>query len=185
VYSGPPIYSPRGRRYILSTLSPEMVGVEAAAFTGGSAPGDQNYPVANLALYIPFTLTRPLLVKKLWVRNGSAVAGQLDMGIYQGTTRLVSIGGTNQAGIDLLQEFDITDTVIPAETRLYLAINSNTSGATQKVYAVTTATGALLGLAGCFQQAVGAVTLPSTATFATYAQIRLPLMGLAGRTLVV
>ena len=45
------------------------------------APASQNYVTVGLAVYIPFWRSEPTITKFFWV-NGTAVAGNLDIGIY-------------------------------------------------------------------------------------------------------
>jgi hypothetical protein len=185
MYAPPAVTVPRPGRIMWSTTTGlEGVALDLACMAGGSVPVVNNYPVANLALYVPFGVADPVTVVKLWVRTGNAVStGNIDMGIYNPDgTKVVSMGSTGSTGIDVLQELNITDTLlIPGN--YYLAINSDSSVATQKFMNHVIVAGGLAA-AGVYQQAVGAVTLPSPATFAACTQTQLPWMGWSARTLV-
>ena len=186
MYLPPAMTVPRPGRIMWSTASLEGCGFELHCIAGGAVLASNNYPAVNMAIFVPFQIAEPVTVVKLWVRNGTAVAGNLDMGIYlPDGTRVVSKGSTAQAGIDELQNMDITDTLLQAGN-YYLGINSDTSGATQKVYTHNHATtiAGWWAAAGCYQQAVGALALPSTATFAAFGQLHVPWMGWSARSLV-
>lgn len=164
--------------YTLESLGPIPGILAGLAFRSTASAA---YPTASLAIFVPFVLAKPILVKKLWCYNGTAVSGNVDVGIYdeQGT-RLCSSGSTAQAGTSTLQEFNITDTVI-GPGLFYLAIAlDNTTGT---LFRGTVTTVALLKQLGMFQQA-SAFALPATATFATVANDYIPVFGLSTRDVI-
>jgi hypothetical protein len=165
------------RKPALVTITPwssQSLGVPLV-MCGQGAPASQNYVTANLAVYIPFWVPVPMTILKMGWGNGSAAAGNLCAGIYKPDgTRLVTTGSTAQSGTATLQVVDVTDTFL-MRGLYYLALNSDTSAATQKVIAVLPAAGIAQSL-GLLQQAVGAVALPDPATFAKYASAFVPLV---------
>jgi hypothetical protein len=93
--------------------------------------------------------------------NGAAVAGNLDVAIYKPDgTRLVSAGSTAQSGTTTLQVVDVTDTFL-MRGLYYMAMASNTSGATQKVMGATPAAGIMASL-GMLQEAASVCPSPAT-----------------------
>jgi len=142
----------------------------------------QNWPTANLVIYVPFSIPEPMMITKLFWGNGAAVAGNYDVGVYDSAgTRLVSSGSTGQSGTSRLQVVDVIDTVI-ARGLFYLALCGDTAGSTSRVLACVPAAGIAQSF-GLLQQA--SVTLPlstnaSPATFAIYATALIPLVGLQG-----
>lgn len=151
-----------------------------AGFVG--TPASAIYPTANLAIYIPFRIPRPIVVTKLWAWNGTVVSGNIDVGIYDATgTRLISAGSTAQAGTSAKQEFNIADTEIgPGLFYIATAMN-NTTGTLHRVSALPVE---LMRLVGCAEQTT-AFALPATATFAKVATAAyLPMTGLSIRTVV-
>ena len=142
----------------------------------------QNYVTANLVVYVPFWVPESVTFTKMFWVNGTAVAGNYDVGIYTTDgTRLVSMGSTAAAGISQIQTVNITDTTVARGT-YYMAIVSDTSGTTQKILAALPAAGIPQAL-GLLQQA--SVTLPlstnaSPATFAKYTSAFVPLFGVQG-----
>ena len=157
----------------LESIGAKLYGMGAGNMTG---VGSTAYPSANLAIYIPFTIAKPIVVVKLFSYNGATVSGNIDMGIYTADgTRLVSIGSTAQATTSNVQEFDISDTLLNAGL-YYLAVAKNDTTGTLFAVASGSAVAALATM-GIAQQA-SAFPLPATATFATASQDYTPLIGL-------
>ncbi len=149
---------------------------------GSNAAGTSGaWPAANLALFMPFVVTRPVVIENLAVVNGSTASGNIDMGLYAADgTRLVSVGSTAQAGTSAAQVFDITDTLLGVG-RYYLALAlDNATGTVQRAVA----SNAVIGrFAGMLEQ-TSAFPLPATASFAAYTRTALPNMAALARTTV-
>src|SRR5262249_42739307 len=100
-------------------------------------------------------------------------SGNYDIGIYdQAGNRLVSMGSTAVpvAGMAIA---NITDTTLKPGT-YFLALNVDNVTAT--AFKSATVGGVTLQVCGVQQQAVGAVTLPATATFANPASAYIPVI---------
>ena len=168
----PPMLSRPGE-IMVTPWSYQSLGVPLIAT--GQAPSSQNFVTANLAVFIPFAVPEPCVLTRLFWMNGAAVAGNLDAGVYDTAgTRLVSTGTTGQLNTSQVQSVDVADTVL-ARGVYYLALASDTSGATQKVTAVVPAAGIPQGL-GLLQMAA-AFVLPASATFAIYTSAFIPVVG--------
>lgn len=151
-----------------------------------SAPStyaSNNWIAVNVAVFIPFWITEAVVATKMYWQNGAAVAGNIDVGIYdEAGNALVTKGNTLQAGISNIQTVDITDTVL-SRGNYYMAMSSDTSGVTQKVVASTQ--GALAEIAFGFLEQATANPLPTpTATFAKYTRNFWPIFGIYFRTAV-
>ena len=169
-YLVPPILARPGEVGI-TPWSYQSLGVPVSVM-GFAAPTSTNYITANLALFVPFWVPEAVPITKLGWMNGAAVAGNIDVGIYdESANRLVSAGSTAQSGTSRLQVVDTTNTML-ARGRYYLAMATDTSGATQKVYCVTPAIAVCQAL-GMLQMAT-AFPLPNPATFAKCASAFLP-----------
>jgi hypothetical protein len=157
------------------TITPwsyQSLGTSLASMSVVSA--SVNFVTASLAVFVPFGIPEPVTITKLGWGNGNPVAGNLDAGIYdESGTRIVSTGSTAQLTTDVLQVVDVTDTLL-ARGRYYLALASDTSGATQKVHAAIPAKGVGQSL-GLLQMAA-AFVLPASATYAKYASAFVPLV---------
>lgn len=165
---------------IISTISPDAIGVQLAALGSGAAvPASTAWPTATKAIYIPFHLRRGATVKQLFCVNGGTAAGNIDMGIYDNAgARKVSIGSTAQAGTSTIQTFDIADTTLAAGT-YYLAIAKDDAVGTVVSFSITSVVARFLRAVGLLEQ-TSAFALPATATFASYAAANfVPFCGLS------
>lgn len=142
-----------------------------------SSASSVTYISANRAIYIPFTLSEPVVVTQLFAYNGATVSGNIDLGIYdRAGTRLVSSGLTAQSGTSALQLFNIADTELGAG-RFFLAVTmDNTTGTLYRIAIIQQSAMAC----GMCQQALAASPnnfLPATATFAALSSTYLPIIG--------
>lgn len=160
---------------VISTAAPSCqtwgaIYGPAANFVSAAA-----WPAANRALYIPFTVSRTVTAYKM-AFEVAAQAGNCDVGIYDYLgNRLVSAGSTT-VGPAGLQVIDITDTVLTPGV-YYMAMNCDTT--TTLTIPRANPLAAILQMCGMQQQAVGAVTLPTTATFANPASNYVPSLAIA------
>ena len=138
------------------------------------------WPTANKAFFLAWELLAPYTVRRLWVYNGAAVSGNLDVGLYSHDgTRLVSSGSTAQAGTNTLQLMDVTD-VLLAPGLYYLALClDNTTGA------VMSAPATLANAARGGAQMLTAFPLPTVATLATVSAGQRPHFGLTSRASIL
>ena len=169
---------------ILTPWAVEAIGLQLDVLSADSLWGTASavYPSANLAIYIPFSVSTPITVVKLFSVNGATVSGNIDVGINDPTgVRIISSGSTLQSGTNAVQEFDIADTLIgPGEFFLAVAMNNVTGTLFRGTVSATTVIGASTGM---YQQAT-AFALPATATFARYAQNYIPVIGLSQSTVI-
>jgi hypothetical protein len=143
-------------------------------------PGTSAWTTANTAVFLPFTISFPYLAQKMAVQVATQ-SGNMDIGIYdEKGNRLVSMGST-AVGAAGLQVFDITDTWLNPGT-YFMAVNADNVAAF--LGPTTTILAANHGrTSGLQQQAVGAVTLPNPATFATFTARNVPFVTISGATL--
>ena len=134
---------------------------------------------ATLAIYVPVICDGPFTVVKFWTSNGTNAIGTTYVGLYDASGNLLLSANATQSGTSTLQEFDVTDTLFPAG-RYYIALSSNNAAATFAAYPANSDDACIIS--GLAQEA--SATLPTTATFAAYAQTFLPLFGFSQRTLV-
>lgn len=79
------------------------------------------WPAASRAFLVPVWLDRSFIADRLGVYNGTVVAGNFDIGIYDSTfARLVSTGAFALAGTSVIQWVNIADTTL-ARGWYYLA----------------------------------------------------------------
>ena len=152
----------------ITTLSGNSMGV-----IGSITLASATWTSANVAIYVPFSISSPRLIRKLFWQNGTAVSGNVDCGIYDSAgTKIVSTGSTAQSGTSAIQSVDITDTMLgPGQYFLALAMD-NTTATTIRA----SINSVRVKMYGIFQQAT-AFPLPATATFATNTGGYLPFFG--------
>lgn len=170
-----PLTMPIAGRPVPPTIfpfSPEAMDVDFRALT--NTFGSAVWPAANRALFYPFSVSEAALAVRLYCVNGSAVSGNVDLGIYDAAgTRLTSTGSTAQAGINLIQSIDCTDVWLLPHTIYYAAMAmDNVTGTTIRW------SGAAARGIGMFQQST-AFALPATATFARDASNYVPAFGVS------
>ena len=165
---------------VLSPLAPQSLGVVINAmgyfFSGGGA-----WPTANKAYFIPYSVGGIVTVRKMFVLNGPTLSGNIDVGIYdRNGVRLVSIGSTAQAGVSIIQEFDITDTLLVPGLYYLACAMDNTTGQVE-IVGPGLAQGMSMGIA----EEASAFPLPATATFAPISgTTRIPFVAATLRTVV-
>ena len=167
---------------MVSALSRSSIGGELAVV--GSSPADLTWPSANLAVYIPFTLAESITAYKMWVFNGAAVSGNLDIGIYnEAGTKLIATGSTAQSGTTAIQTVDVADTALgPGTFYLALVLDNGTGKVRQQLFSTSpTIYPTVCGIA----QESSAFPLPASFTLATNTTFGGgPVFGFSRRTLV-
>lgn len=169
-------YTPAGviQRHNFTISSHDIVRV--SALMGTSSPSGQAYPAANLAMYVPFFIDYDSVVYETWVLTGTlTTSNATEIGVYDTAGgRLFTTATTVAVASDLVNSSGMTDYTLPRGsyylafgcdgTRNFLA-SANTAGTYQSM--------------GCMQQTgLTGANLPSTATFATYAQAQVVVFGL-------
>lgn len=156
---------------VLEGLSAERVMMGITPYTTAA------WPVANTAFFVPVMLNH-LLITQFFVQNGSAVSGNIDVGLYtMDGTRIVSSGSTAHAGGSTNQLFNITDTLVgPGMFYLALALD-NITGAINRGPMPTSVPPGVLGIC----EMASAFPLPAVATLATTANNYIPGFGLTAR----
>lgn len=165
---------------IINSSGPHSFG-QAMGLTTANNYTSHAWPSANSAIYVPFVVAYPVTIVKIFWQNGSAVSGNIDVGIYgQDGTRLVSIGSTAQSGTTAVQSVDITDTTL-SQGLYYMAMALD--NATGQIYSIIPLAAAVVRSAGVYSQAT-AFALPSTATYAGNTLAIIPKIMLTTKTTI-
>lgn len=155
----------------------ESLGVPIAAIAS-SSPASAAWVTAQTGLYVPFVIAEPVLCKKLFWYNGATASGNVCVAVYTDDgKRLVTTGSTAQATINVIQEVDVTDTLIPAG-RNWMAL---AGGATTLTFFSIAPTLAMLRALGCYTQATLGTSpaLPDPAVWVSPATAeKIPIFGL-------
>lgn len=163
---------------VISTMSQEMVGSLLVNPTVG-ASGD-GYPAANRAIFVPFRLGFGSTLKRLFWMNGTAVSGNVCIGLYNASfTRLLTSGSVAQVGTSVVQVYDPTDTPLVAGL-YYIGIALDNGSGRLAFYTFGEGSindgAAALRAAGVFKQNT-AFPLPNPAVPAAVTDDYLPFVG--------
>lgn len=169
-----------GAQSLITPLSINSLGVELGAMSLAS-PSSVAWGIDNIAYGIPFVISKPLSVQKLFWYNGAILSGNVDCGIYSDSGNLlVSAGSTLQAGINQLQEA-IVSPILLGCGQYYMVLISSSSLAT--FFAISPGVQGCKAL-GCFQ-ALTTIPLPLIINEAAYSASFIPIFGLSSENLVV
>lgn len=146
---------------ILTPYSPEFGYVlNAAGATSMNAATSGAWLAANLALYYPFRLDDFVTVYQFLWYVGTTNTGNVDVGIYDSQLNLiVSAGSTAIGTASVVQELNITDTVLPPGGYL---LGAAASATTCNVFRVAAADELLFPTMPVYEQA-SAFALPNPA----------------------
>jgi hypothetical protein len=157
----------------LNTWSQAFNGTAIRSVAVAGAAASSTW-VANAAIYVPFFVPWAYPVARAFWCNGSSAAANVDIGIYGiGGAQLWHSGSTAQVAANNLQFVSAGVLLSPGPYLLALACSGTTNALTANTV-ITTDFGRLMG----YYQQASAFPLPAPATFAAYAGVGLPLMGI-------
>lgn len=162
---------------IINPLSEQAVGSRTSRSAFGSV-ASLTWS-ANLAVFVPFGISRPFLVREVWWANGSAAGNNIDVALYSTAgTRLASLGTTAQGtASSVVTSSTWTDyTLAPGDYYMAFACNGTTNDVSG--WAATANIAAALGIG----QMAAAFVLPSSATIVPLTNATVPYFGLNGYT---
>jgi hypothetical protein len=179
IYTPAPLHRPSP--VCLTPWSEESVGVFMASCGLGSNPASGTGTVADMALFIPFEIAVPFVAKEVgWVNGSVTGGGNAQVGTYrEDGTLIVECTATTTSGTNARQTIELTDTT-HTPGRYYMAFRA--SNASDRFFRATPSV-SLMEAAGLMQQA-SQTDLPATATFAVLTTAWLPLIYIAGHTLL-
>lgn len=165
---------------LVGLLSPCALGDDLAGMGVGST-ASTTYPAANRAIAFMFVVADHFLVRKVWWVNGTtATTDSADVGVYtEAGDLLVSGGGTAIATANVVQEVDVTDTLLQPG-RYWCAYAQSGTTATPMASPATIALVRAMGVA----QMASAYVLPATFVPAAAASAVIPFCGISSRTQV-
>lgn len=133
------------------------------------------WPVANQAIYIPFSMPHQYPVRRLLWANGSAAGGEWNAGIMtKGHELLTSTGKVAGAGNSAIQYAACTDILLEPGSYIFALAHSAVTANQANSLAIT----ALQGRVGGLTQEAAALTLPNSGTPAKFEGLIYPLCGL-------
>jgi hypothetical protein len=159
---------------LIHSYSRYSVGPHLHNLTGAS-PAAQNW-TANTAVYMPLYLPWPYNVRRMFWVNGTA-GGNSDIGIYSiGGGKLYSSGSTANTGSGSSPQYVTLATDVLLGPGAYFLAWAN-DGTSSRAFG-TAPTASLGRIAGLYQQAT-ALPLPALATFAAFAGVGAPWIGIS------
>lgn len=164
-------------------LSPwDTTSIGACLGTMGTPTANQAWSAANLAIFVPIRVSRPVKLAKAWWYNGSTVTHNIDIGIYSvDGVRLWALGSTAQGSASVIVSTNATYQFGPG--LFYLAMNCDSASAT--FWAATSLNPSMQRALGLAQLAVGAAALPTTwSGYAARNYAFLPVFGVTVRSFV-
>lgn len=127
---------------------------------GGNTTSTPLFPVANLILYAPVYLPYRIRIKNLWWFNGSAVAGNVNAGLYtQSGYKIVDTGSTAQTGINAKQSVALGSNIELVPGGYYFAFSASSVSA--RFVAWSGISLQLMRDHGYIEDTAAGVTLPS------------------------
>lgn len=175
----PPNPQPFPPLAVISTCSRHSIGGHNGAQNN---PGTAGWPAANRALFVPFRISAPFLVRRIFW-NQAGVAGNVDAGVYAsdgagGGVRLFSIGSTGASGSNALQGVNLGTPYRLDAGCWYFAMNA--SSTSEQMVGPNPPDLQIEQTWGLLEAALGSVTLPATVTFATVTTAaRCPWIGIS------
>lgn len=137
-----------------------------------------NWPTANKAFFAIVRIVEPVILTKAYWHNGSNVAGNVDVGIYDAATlkKVWSSGTVSQSGINTRQSVTITGGVAVIPGLYYIAMASDTA-TNHRVIQASYSNAVNSSMVGVFEQA-SAFNLPDPAVpVTTTGGFLRPIMG--------
>ena len=166
---------------ILNPWSPEAYGaaLNGSTHTMLGNAASTAWPANNQAMYIPFRITAPALVRQLLFMVGGTSSGNIDVGIYDSQKHLIVSSGSTamSASTNTVQELNVTDKWLNPGEYLLGASCSTTAGTVFGLGSI--ADELMLPVITLYQEA-SALPLPATATpvVSTDGTPKLPLIGI-------
>jgi hypothetical protein len=139
-----------------------------------TAPASAAYPLANLALYVPFSVSETVTVFEGWVVAGATAGGNYDIGVYSAAgSLLTSSGSTARTNSTVNNTTTMTNLDLVPGVRYYMAFAANS---TNNYLATTHAAG--LHEAMGILESTSSFALPSSPTLARTTRAYIPHFGL-------
>jgi len=168
----------------LSYSPPRVDGIKTLGIIGahdidGSypmyiAPASAAYPLANLALYVPFSVSDVITAIEGWVVTGSVAGGNFDIGIYSAAgSRLTSAGSTARTASAVNNTTTMTNLTLTPGVRYYMAFSADATSN----YLASTQVAGIYEAHGILESTTSFV-LPASPTISRTTRAYLPFFGL-------
>lgn len=154
--------------------------MEIHSACGATGAGDVTWPSANLAIYVPMYLPSPLQLQSLYWNNGTTVAGNVMMGIYnENGSQILETAVVAQSGSGAPQSVDFSSRALRFGTgRYWLGIVMSSATAQLKGWTNGTGITSINRMFGLSEESLGGTDLPAQMTFGSSARGLIPLLGI-------
>ena len=160
------------------------IGTTVSALAAHDTPGSilctnsittQAYPLANLALFVPFSVSHPCTAYEGWIETGGTATGNFDIGIYDAAgSRLTSSGSTASAASTVVNTTTMANQTLLPGKRYYMAFAEDTN--TDTFFCTAMAAG--IYEASVILEATTAFVLPASPTLSRTTRAFVPHFGL-------
>lgn len=133
-----------------------------------------DWPLANRAIYVPFTCPWRYPIRYLFWANGSTTGNNMNVGIYSDRGGLLIQTGSTARTTSLVQ-YVAVDFVLPPGAYYFAQICSGTTGMIHSL--LTSYPTAVARMQGLLQEDVGSMTLPNAMTPAQFTSSVVPVNG--------
>jgi hypothetical protein len=166
---------------VINPFSEEALGTRANKALALGTMASQTW-IANLAVFVPFGLSQPFLVREVWWANGSTAGANIDVGVYDTAgNRQFSLGTTAQgAASTVITSSTLTDVTLAAGDYFMAFASSGTTGVING-WIPSAVNAAAFGVG----EMAAAFVLPNPATIVRLTNAVLPYFGLNGNTVAV
>lgn len=169
---------PSGWNFLNLSTDDIYAGEEYALNAGAAA--STAWPTAGLALYIPFYVSAPGLAQGIFVQNGTAVSGNVEVALYdEYGNKIATSGKIAQAGTSAPQYVAFGSPVQLTTGRYYIALMFDNTTSTVLAWGTSAAATNVNRMLGVLEQTGQSAGLPAAAVFATSARSLLPIVGVS------
>jgi hypothetical protein len=167
-------------------LGSDDVFAAEESILNGAAPASVAWPSAGLALYIPLYVSAPGMVQGLFWQNGTAVAGNVELALYdEDGNKLATTGLIVAAGVSAPQYTAFASPVLLTTGRYYLALVASSASQTFLAWGTTAVATNVNRMFGILEQAGLGGGLPAAWTPVTSARSYLPLVSISFASVAV
>lgn len=175
VYTSPPIVG-AGTLGVISSF--DRTGLGQIIGTPASA----TYPLTNLALYVPFSVSKVVTAYEGWALCGTGTGGNFDVGIYSSAgVRIASSGATARTASSIVNTSGMANTTLVPGVRYYMAFSADDAAETYIAGARVAGIYEAMGIL----ESTSSYVLPTNPTLSRTTRAYLPVFGLNLHTVTV
>lgn len=169
---------PSGWNFLNLSTDDIYAGEEYAL--NAAAAASTAWPTAGLALYIPFYVSAPGLAQGIFVQNGTAVSGNVEVALYdEYGNKIATNGRVAQSGTSAPQYVAFAQPVLLTTGRYYIALMFDNTTSTVLSWGTSLAATNVNRMFGVLEQTGLSAGLPASWTPVTSARSLMPIVGVS------